>query len=160
MTHFSDTESPVEELETPGPGSEPALAAPRPDLENFFAAESNKEANGVVRTKGGLFAPGTSGGPGRPKGARNVLSEKFLQAALNVFEEGGEEALRKMMENDPAGFSRVLGSLTGKIESIRSREQIADALSERLPLIIDMSEPGSASQSVQRRPGERRFPFE
>ena len=38
--------------------------------------------------KTGMFGPG-SGGPGRPKGARNLLKKRFIEALAKEFDEHG-----------------------------------------------------------------------
>ena len=42
------------------------------------------------------FQPGNPGGPGRPLGSKNKLSESFLQALAEDFEKHGKDAIRRI----------------------------------------------------------------
>jgi hypothetical protein len=56
----------------------------------------------------GWFKPGNSG---RPKGARSRLSEAFLKAVADDFEEHGIATLTAMREERPADYIKVIASL-------------------------------------------------
>ncbi len=60
------------------------------------------------------FQKGWAGGPGRPKGSRNKLSEKFLTDLCAAWEEHGMEAITKVVENQPGVFLKVVASLVPK----------------------------------------------
>jgi hypothetical protein len=60
------------------------------------------------------FKPGvdwTGNAAGRPKGSRNKLCEDYYATMLRLFEEGGEKALRDVMENQPAQFMQAIGKI-------------------------------------------------
>ena len=79
------------------------------------AAPSSNKLLTVKRTnEPSRFKPGNPGGPGRPKGSRNVLSENFLAAVLVEFNKSGPDALRRMSAEDPSGFVKVIASLVPK----------------------------------------------
>lgn len=68
------------------------------------------------------WQPGQSGNPaGRPKGARNKLTESFLDALLKDFEAASEEdkslgakAIAAMRDKHPNEYSRMIASLLAK----------------------------------------------
>jgi hypothetical protein len=51
---------------------------------------------------------------GKPKGSRNQLCSEYLDTMHALFREGGEKALRKVMEENPAQFMRAIGDLVPK----------------------------------------------
>lgn len=60
------------------------------------------------------FKPGGPGGPGRPKGARSRLGEAFLNAVLADFEANGVSAIKKVREEDPSTYMRVIAGILPK----------------------------------------------
>lgn len=50
------------------------------------------------------FLPGNNGGPGRPVGARNKLTEDFLRDFHQAWEEHGADALRRVAVSAPVDF--------------------------------------------------------
>lgn len=51
---------------------------------------------------------------GRPKGARNKISEKFLEALANHFEVHGEEAIDKVCQERPHDYLKIVASVLPK----------------------------------------------
>jgi len=70
----------------------------------------------------GQFKVGNPGGPGRPKGSKNKLSEYVLRELSEHFEEHGREAIERLFENSPGEYLRVVASLIPK-ELILERTQ-------------------------------------
>ena len=60
------------------------------------------------------FKPGNPGGPGRPKGSKNRLSEYFLHELADHFEKHGTEAIERVCEDSPGEYLRICASLIPK----------------------------------------------
>ena len=62
------------------------------------------------------FKPGQSGNPaGRPKGSRSKLSEAFLKALADDFDEHGLETVAKVRDDKPDAYLNVIGKLMPKL---------------------------------------------
>ena len=73
--------------------------------------------------RGRPFQPGESGNPsGRPRGARNRLSEILLSVVVDDFSEHGTEAIAQLRKKDPATYLRLIASLVPR-ELILQREE-------------------------------------
>jgi hypothetical protein len=76
--------------------------------------------------RGRPFPPGQSGNPsGRPKGAKNRLTELFLSVIVADFAEHGADAIARLRTDDPATYLRLVGALVPR-ELILQREQEPD----------------------------------
>ena len=74
------------------------------------------------------FQPGQSGNPnGRPKGSRNKVSEKFLEALANHFEVHGEAAIDIVYKERPHDYLKIVASVLPK------RMELEDATLEKHP---------------------------
>ena len=73
---------------------------------------------------------------GRPTTAQNRLLEHFLAALVVDFEEGGQEAIRRVREDDPVNYLRLVAVMVPKpvldltAGSRFSDEDVADALAQ------------------------------
>jgi len=70
----------------------------------------------------GQFEKGHAGGPGRPKGSRNKLTEDFLSVLQADFNEHGAEAVIKMREEDNTQYVKTIASLMPKDHNININE--------------------------------------
>ena len=60
------------------------------------------------------FKVGNPGGPGRPLGSKNRLSEYFLFELADHFEKYGRAAIVRLCESSPGEYLRIIASLTPK----------------------------------------------
>ena len=61
------------------------------------------------------WKPGQSGNPiGRPKGTRNKLSEAFLAAMCNDFEEHGQTVIDTVRAEKPADYLKIIAAIVPK----------------------------------------------
>jgi hypothetical protein len=68
----------------------------------------------VAKKRPGTFKKGWKGGPGRPKGSKNKLSEAFITALCADFMENGKGAIDRLQENSPGEYLRVIASVLPK----------------------------------------------
>ena len=76
--------------------------------------------------RGRPFQPGESGNPkGRPKGAKNKLTDIFLRTVVEDFAEFGASALAAVRREDPATYLKLVAYLVPR-ELIVQREREPD----------------------------------
>lgn len=75
----------------------------------------------ATRDANGRFLTGNIGG-GRPKGARNRLSDVLLSIVVDDFVAHGAEAISQLRQKDPATYLRLVASLVPR-ELILQREE-------------------------------------
>jgi hypothetical protein len=83
----------------------------------------------VIRTKQGYFAPGTAGGPGRPRGARDRLAQAMLATLSVDWEQHGAEVLERVRARWPQVYLSVMASLLPK-ERIHSQLNPLEGISD------------------------------
>jgi hypothetical protein len=66
----------------------------------------------------GRFVAGNSGNGGRKPGARGKLGSLFVEDLHRVWQDVGEDALRRCAADDPGQFLRVVASLLPKDVSL------------------------------------------
>jgi hypothetical protein len=75
------------------------------------------------------WQPGQSGNPaGRPKGSRNKLSEAFLSALSEDFEQNGVAVIETVRAEKPAEYLKIIAAIVPKQLEIRetSLEDMSD----------------------------------
>jgi hypothetical protein len=75
------------------------------------------------------FQPGQSGNPGgKPRHARNRLTNGFLTRLADDFEKNGAEAIVAAREKDPVGYIKAIASLMPKqVEQSQPLDDLTDA---------------------------------
>jgi hypothetical protein len=77
----------------------------------------------ALKQRGRPFLPGRSGNPtGRPKGAKNKLTDLVLSAVAEDFAQHGPEAIARVRQTDPACYLKFVGSLVPR-ELVLQREE-------------------------------------
>ena len=61
------------------------------------------------------FKPGNGGGPGRPKGSRNKLSDAFLKALADDFVEHGTDVIEQLRDESASQYCNVIAKLMPKL---------------------------------------------
>jgi hypothetical protein len=64
----------------------------------------------------GRFLPGNYGGPGRPRGSRNRLSEQFIADLQADWERHGQKVIERVRRDDPAAYLRVVATLVRPVQ--------------------------------------------
>ncbi len=97
----------------------------------------------VAHLKPHQFQPGQCANPtGRPKGARNKLTETFLEDVYAVWQEHGATALETLAEKDPGKLATIVASLLPKDVNINVGlgEQLAamlEQMQESAPEVVN-----------------------
>lgn len=74
------------------------------------------------RNADGTFAPGNPGGPGRPKGSRQKLSDSFLKALADDFEHHGVATVERIREEKPEAYVNAIGKLMPKLMELTGKD--------------------------------------
>lgn len=81
------------------------------------------------------WKPGESGNPaGRPKGSRNKLGEAFIQDVYVKWQEQGESALIRMIEQEPGAFVRVVAGILPK--ELIVKDELSEVSDEELAALV------------------------
>ena len=85
------------------------------------------------------FKPGQSGNPaGRPVGARSKLGEEFLSALHDDFAEHGVDVIRKVREERPHEYLKIVAGLLPKELSVSRPNVIEEMTDGELEAVIEM----------------------
>ena len=92
-----------------------------------------------------LWGPGQSGNPaGRPKGSRNKLSEDFVAALYDDFQEHGSAAIAACRAEKPDVYVRVIAGILPKDVhlKVQSLDDLTDdQLMRKLAMLTEMATP-------------------
>jgi hypothetical protein len=75
-------------------------------------------------TPSNAFQKGNPGGPGRGKGNRFILTEKFLLAMREDFEKNGLVAIERMRQDNPSDYVKVVAGLLAKTVETEDGQKI------------------------------------
>ncbi len=82
------------------------------------------------------FKPGQSGNPaGRPPGSRSKLSEAFLKALADDFDEHGLKTVQKVRDDKPDAYLNVIGKLMPKLMELSGPDGDAIPLSGKVTFV-------------------------
>ena len=107
-----------------------------------MATDDSNNGNVVARDERGHWLKGFSGGPGRPVGSRNKLSEDFLRDFQDDWEQHGQEIFQIMREKFPdvyfpcmvklAQIHRVELGRPKEFDKPRTMEEVLQRLEQRV----------------------------
>ncbi len=81
------------------------------------------------------FQPGNPGGPGRPKGSRNKLSEAFLEAVQADFQEHGAAAIEAARIESPLGYVHMIAGLLPQKLEVDQKRRLVDFTDAELAVL-------------------------
>lgn len=93
------------------------------------------------RNPDGTFAPGNPGGPGRPKGSRQKLSEAFLNALADDFELHGHDTVVRLREERPDVYVGAIGKLMPKLMELSGPDGGDIPMVNRIERVIKRGNP-------------------
>lgn len=100
------------------------MSKKKPKVTGLRTGRNEKIANhpNVIRTK---IKPGEVRNPkGRPLGARNRISEKFLKDFLEDWEKYGKKAIRLARRADPVAYVKIAAGLLPKDFNINMSSEV------------------------------------
>lgn len=88
------------------------------------------------------FKKGREGGPGRPKGSKNKLSQKFIENLYAKWQEVGGDALDTLYDLDVGKFVQIVANLVPKDIDIQ-----AEIRGEQdRPIIVNFASPDKTTE--------------
>ena len=95
------------------------------------------------------FQPGNNANPkGHPKGSRNKISEEFIAALCEDFEQHGVDVIEAVRTERPADYLKVIASIVPKEVNVSasslddlSDEDLCDAIESVRTLMTNMGKP-------------------
>ena len=95
----------------------------------------------TIRDERGRYLKGMPGGPGRPVGSRNKLTEDFLGDLHAAWREHGREAIDRVIAERPEAFLAIVARTIdvrrvelgqpGEFDRARTKEEVLQRLEER-----------------------------
>jgi len=95
-----------------------------------------------VPSEDSQFKKGRKGGPGRPKGSKNKLSQKFIENLYAKWQEVGNDALDTLYDLDVGKFVQIVANLVPKDIDIQA-EIRGD---QDRPIIVQFAKPETVEE--------------
>ena len=104
-------------------------------------ARNGSENSVAIRDERGRYLKGIAGGPGRPAGSRNKLTEEFLGDLHAAWHEHGREAIDRVVAEQPEKFLAIVAKTIdvrrvevgqpGEFSAAANKQEIIQKLEER-----------------------------
>ena len=95
-------------------------------------------SDAVMRTKSGQFAKGWSGGPGRPAGQRNRLTETVTTFLSEDFERHGRDVIEAVRTKHPQIYLSACVSLLPKQQQVEKVSPLGHLTDEEIAMLEEM----------------------
>jgi hypothetical protein len=82
-----------------------------PQMRSLPMASNGSENSVAIRDEHGRYLKGIAGGPGRPAGSRNKLTEEFLGDLHAAWHEHGREAIDRVVAERPEVFLAIMAKM-------------------------------------------------
>jgi hypothetical protein len=104
-------------------------------------ARNGSENSVAIRDERGRYLKGVAGGPGRPAGSRNRLTEDFLGDLHAAWQKHGREAIDRVVAEQPEKFLAIVAKTIdvrrvevgqpGEFSAVANKQEIIQMLEER-----------------------------
>ena len=104
-------------------------------------ARNGSENSVAIRDERGRYLKGIAGGPGRPAGSRNRLTEDFLGDLHAAWQEHGREAIDRVVAEQPEKFLAIVAKTIdvrrvevgqpGEFSALPNKEAILERLEQK-----------------------------
>ena len=108
-------------------------------------------SDAVTRTKAGQFVKGWGGGPGRPAGQRNRLTETVTTFLSEDFELHGREVIEAVRTKHPQIYLSACVSLLPKQQQIEKVSPLGHLTDEEIAMLEEMLTAGRAKLIEQHK---------
>ena len=102
---------------------------------------NGSENSVAIRDERGRYLKGIAGGPGRPAGSRNRLTEDFLGDLHAAWQKHGREAIDRVVAEQPEKFLAIVAKTIdvrrvevgqpGEFSALSNKEAILDRLEQK-----------------------------
>jgi hypothetical protein len=106
------------------------------------------------RNARGQYILGSNGGPGRPRGSRNRLCEKFIGDLQEDWEKHGARVIENVRRNDPSAYLRIVALMVRPVHHVEVEQDPMRDLSdeELVEIVIDGLTAINPELQIVRRP--------